>query len=371
MRLGIDVSTYYEEKAAGAKYYDKGIEVEPLQMLNANGVDIMRIRLWLNPYNKEGKPYLGGTCDLKNFIKLSKLAIKKGYDVMLDIHYSDFWVDPGKQTVPKAWQNLDEKGLEQKVYDYTTETLTAIKNEGITLSFIQVGNEITNGMLWPYGRLEERGEGEKRGNYETFIKFIKAGVRACREVSPKSELVLHLERSYDINVYNEFFTEMKNAKVDYDIIGFSYYPYWHGTLSQFFANVENCKKFGKKLMVVETGYAFTLEDYINEPDGNAHLVVANNNVKNFGFKEEFPLTKQGQKDFTAAFIGGCKNHGVYGIIWWEPLWIPGENICWASVEGQEYIRETGKSTRNEWANQCMFDYSGNKNPVFDVYKVEK
>lgn len=371
MRLGIDVSTYFEEEAVGARYYDGNREIEPLSAFKNNGVDVMRIRLWVDPYDENGTPYLGGTCDLDNFLRLSKLAIQKGYDVMLDIHYSDFWVDPAKQTLPKAWRGLDEKALENKVYEYTVETLTAIKNEGIDLKFIQVGNEITNGMLWPYGRLTEEKIDGARGNYETLIRFIKSGVRGCREVFENAELILHLERSFDINVYNEFFTKMAEAEVDYDIIGFSYYPYWHGTLDQFFLNVENCKKFGKKLMVVETGYAFTLEDYVKEKNGIAHLVVAESNVQDFPFVKEFPLTKDGQKAFIEALLSRAKSSGIDCVIWWEPLWIPGNNICWASEIGQNYIGETGKSTRNEWANQCAFDYDGKKTPAFDAFKVNK
>lgn len=370
MRLGIDVSTYFEEKDAKAKYYDGNKEVEPLELFTENGVDLMRIRVWVDPYNSDGKPYLGGTCDLENFLKLSKLGMEKGYKIMLDIHYSDFWADPSKQNIPKKWQNLDEKGLTGKVRDYTFSLLERIKKEGIPLEYIQIGNEITNGMLWPYGRLTEGKNGEKRGNYKNFTDFLKAGISSARSVMPNAKLILHLERSYDINVYNEFFTEMESFGVDYDAIGFSYYPYWHGTLQEFFKNVENCKKFNKELLVVETGYAFTLEDYINDPSGGGHLVVAESNVDGFSFKREFPLNKQGQADFTKALIKGCTRHGVSAVIWWEPLWIPGKNICWASVEGQEYINECGKSTRNEWANQCMFDYQGNKNPVFDVYKIK-
>ena len=369
MRLGIDVSTYFEEKKAGVTYYDGDTVCEPLSMFNANGVDIMRIRLWVDPY-KGDKPYLGGTCDMENFLKLAKLGMEKGYEIMLDFHYSDFWVDPGKQTIPKAWQNLDKEQLINKVYEYTVESLNTIKDNGIKLAFIQVGNEITNGMLWPVGRLIENGADKPRGNYETLIKIIKAGVKGCREVMPNAQLILHLERSYDTQVYNEFFTQMQGACVDFDIIGFSYYPYWHGTMAQFFNNVDMCKKFGKKLMIVETGYAFTVEDYIHEPDGNAHLVVANTNIANFSFKEEFPLTIEGQCQFTKTLLEKSKQHGIDAVCWWEPIWIPGENICWASVEGQEYINETGKSTRNEWANQCLFDYDGKKTPAFDLFKVK-
>lgn len=368
MRLGVDVSTYFEELEHGAKYYDGEREVQPLDLLRGNGVDIMRIRVWADPKSESGEKYLGGNCDLDNFLRLSALAQSKGYKIMLDIHYSDFWVDPAKQTVPKSWKMLSAEELTDRVYSYTREILSEAKKRGIGIEFIQVGNEITNGMLWPHGRLTGR-DGERTG-YESLIKFVKAGCCGCREVYPEAKIILHLEKSYDKVIYNEFFTHMQNAGVDYDIIGFSYYPYWHGTFAQFFENADMCKKFRKELMVVEVGYAFTLEDYIKNDHGGAKLVVSEDNISSFAFTEEYPISSEGQAKFTKKFLSLAKEHGISAVIWWEPLWIPGDGICWASEAGQKYIGEEGKSTRNEWANQCLFDYDGKKLPSFDEYKID-
>ncbi len=368
MRLGIDVSTYFEELEHGAKYFDGGKEVDPIQMFRANGVDCMRIRLWVDPKSEGGKPYLAGNCDMDNFIRLATFARQRGFSVMLDIHYSDFWVDPAKQTIPKSWRGLSKEQTVQKVYDYTVGVLKIAAEKGIDIEYIQVGNEITNGMLWPLGRLIEQPDGS-RTNYESLTAFLKAGVKACREVCPRAKIVLHLERSYDKFIYNEFFTHMAEAEVDFDIIGFSYYPYWHGTFAQFFDNVNMCKKFKKQLMVVEVGYAFTLEDYIKNEHGGAKLVVSEDNLSTFAFTEEYPVTPAGQAQFVKNFLRLCAECGIAAVFWWEPLWIPGEGICWASPEGQDYIGESGKPTRNEWANQCLFDYSGNKLPAFDEYKI--
>ena len=369
MKLGIDVSTFFETQRFGATYFDKNKKVQPLDMLRANGVDYMRIRLWVDPYDESGNPYLGGTCDLDNFIRLAKLAQQKGYAVMLDIHYSDFWCDPGKQTIPKSWQGLDFNQLVAKLYDYTKETLTTIKQQGINLKFIQVGNEITNGILWPFAKIEKHEVGP-RTNYESLRTLLKAGVAACREVTPEAALVLHLERSYDQELYNEFFAQMTD--VDYDVIGFSYYPYWHGTFEQFFANVQNCKKFGKRLMVVEVGYGFTVEDYVKEAHGGTHLVVDATVTETLGFAHDYPLTPVGQAKFVKDFLKLAKANGIEAVFWWEPLWVPGEGICWASEEAQRYTgAETIKSCRNEWANQCLFDYDGKKLPAFDEFRTEK
>lgn len=377
MKLGIDVSTYLEELEHGAKYYDGNTEVDPLNLFRANGVDGMRIRLWVDPKSEDGKPYLAGNCDLDNFLRLAKLAKSKGYKIMLDFHYSDFWADPGKQTIPKAWRGLGLTALAEKVYAYTAETLKKIEEEGIELSYIQVGNEITNGMLWPVGKLIEQADGS-RTNFESLIALFNAGVKACREYAPRAAIVLHLEKSCDQTIYNEYLTKMQEAGVDYDIIGYSYYPYWHGTFDMFFANVDMCKKFGKRQMVVELGYAFTAEDYIKNEHGGAQLVVSEDNMATLGFTQEYPLTREGQVHFIEDFLKLAERHGIEEVYYWEPVWIPGDGICWASEEAMEYTGDAQryveegkkKSTRNEWANQCLFDYEGRKLPAFDAYKVK-
>lgn len=370
MILGIDCSTYLEELKASAKYYDKDSQIDPLDEFRKNNVSTVRLRLWVNPYSQSGHPYLAGTCDLDCFLKTAKLFQNKGFDIMLDIHYSDFWADPGKQFIPKDWHENTVDALSKRVYSYTKETLETIIKEKIKLSYIQIGNEITNGMLWPIGKLFENEDGT-RNNYSSLIALLKAGVKASREITPDAQLVLHLERSYDQKVYNEFFDEVTKGGVDFDIIGMSYYPYWHGNLKQFFANVDNCKKYGKKIMAVELGYAFTLEDYIKESGvGGAKLVINENNADSFEFLKSYPVSPDGQARFLHDFLESAKEHSLDGIFWWEPLWIPGEGICWASEDAKEYIHETDKlSCRNEWANQCLFDYQGRKLPAFDEYKL--
>ena len=369
MKLGIDVSTYFEMQEHHAKYLDGKREVQPLDLFRQNGVDIMRIRLWVNPKSGNGEPYLAGNCDLNNFLRLATLAESKGYSIMLDFHYSDFWADPGKQCIPKSWAHLDLAGLVEKVYTYTKETLVTIAEHGIKLDYIQVGNEITNGILWPIGHLNEQSDGS-RTNYENLTKLLKAGIKACREVTPNSSIILHLEKSYDQRIYNEFFTNMQEAQVDFDIIGYSYYPYWHGTFQQFYDNVDFCKKFHKRQMVVELGYAFTAEDYIKREHGGAQLIVSNDNLESLGFIQEYPISPEGQLHFTENFLRMAKEHGIEAVCWWEPLWIPGEGICWASDAGKEYIKSDNPSNRNEWANQCLFDYRGQMLPAFSAFKVK-
>lgn len=363
MILGIDVSTYLEELEHGARYFDGDVPIDPLDAFRVNGVDFMRIRVWNDPRSAEGEPYLAGTCDVEHYIRLAKLAKSKGYRLLLDFHYSDFWADPGKQIIPKAWAEYDIYELTKAVYAFTKQVLQRARDEDVAPDMVQVGNEITNGMLWPLGKLEIDGQ---RGNYERFCALVDAGCRACREVLPKAKIVLHLERSHDQAVYREFFTEMQKAGIDYDIIGASYYPYWHGTPEQLFDNLNACRVFGKQIMVVELGYGFTTEAYSLGGEAK-RLVIDAERAYVPGFTEQYPVTPEGQSAFIRDFLRMARKNEIDGIFYWEPLWLPGEGICWASPAGQEYIHEEGKSTANEWANQCLFDYGGKKLPAFDNF----
>lgn len=365
MILGIDTSTYLEELEHGAKYFDSGVQVDPLDAFRRNGVEYMRIRVWNDPFGPSGEPYLAGSCNLDHYLRFGKLAKSKGYRLLMDFHYSDFWADPGKQMIPKAWAGYDIGAMTAAVYEFTKACLKAAVEADVAPELIQVGNEITNGMLWPVGQLEKDGV---RGNYENFCRLLDAGCRACREVLPDAKIILHLERSNDQAVYQEFFSHVRNAGIDYDIIGASYYPYWHGTPDELFANLNNCRHFGKKLMVMELGYGFTTEAYCLNGQ-TQRLVIDPERAYVPDLTERYPMTPEGQAAFVRDFLAKAQENNIDGIFYWEPLWLPGEGICWASEAGQEYIHEEGKSTSNEWANQCLFDYEGNRLPAFSEFRI--
>lgn len=365
MILGIDVSTYPECLDHGAVYYDGEKRIDPLDALAANGVDFMRIRVWNDPQSPSGEPYLAGSCDMENYIRLGTLAKSKGYRLLMDLHYSDFWADPGKQICPKAWKDFGAEELEQAVYAFTKDCLQRACEAGVAPDMIQVGNEITNGILWPVGKLLQ--PDGTRGNYATFCRFIAAGCRACREVTPQAKIILHLEKSNDCALYQEFYTEMEKAGIDYDVIGASYYPYWHGTPEELFANLNACRKFGKELMVMEVSYAFTTESYLL--NGQPRRLVVGKELSHVpGITHRYPMDRDGQAAFIRDFLAMARENRIDGIFYWEPLWLPGEGLCWASEAGQKYIHEEGKSTSNEWANQCLFDYEGKKLPAFEAYR---
>ena len=364
MILGIDVSTYLEELEHGAVYLDGTTPIDPLEAFRHNGVNWMRIRVWNDPRSAEGAPYLAGNCDMDHYIRLGTLAKSKGYCLLMDFHYSDFWADPGKQFPPKAWQDMGIDDLANAVYEFTQDCLQKACDAGVAPELIQVGNEITNGMLWPLGKLEQ--PDGSRGNYDNFCRLVDAGCRACREVPPDAKIILHLERSKDQAVYQEFFGEMQKHGIDYDIIGASYYPYWHGTPEELFANLEQCRRFGKERMVMELGYGFTIHPDVQNGE-ETRLVGDADRGDVPGFTEKYPITPPGQEAFIRDFLAKARENEIDGVFYWEPLWLPGEGICWASEAGQAYIHEEGKSTANEWANQCLFDYEGRKLPAFDAF----
>lgn len=365
MKLGIDVSTYLEEKADNAKYFSNGMEIDPLKEFRNNGVSLMRIRVWNDP-SENGKPYLGGTNSLENDLLLIKEFKKYGYSYMIDFHYSDFWVDPGKQTLPKAWKDLSFEELKEAVYTFTKESLKKIKELDVDVPYVQIGNEVTNGFMWPHGQLIETKEGP-RENYEKFTELLKVGIKAAKEVLPEVKVIVHLERSNDAKVYQELFDKLEHYKVNYDAIGMSYYPYWHGSFAELFNNIKNLqKRYKKEIIIAELGYGFTLEDYLLTANGQSELKITKENLE---ADLPYDITIDGQAHFIEEFLSRCLENDVEAVVYWEPMWIPGEHICWASVEGQAYIHEEGKPTRNEWSNQCLFDYKGNKLPAFDKFKI--
>lgn len=366
MELGIDCSTYFEILNKTKGYHKDGKVVDPLKEFRKNNVKYFRIRLWNDPYSENGDAYCGGTCDLANFIKLSKLAMSYGYEILLDFHFSDFWVDAGKQFLPKAWANLSYEEVKLALRNYVDEVLTIAKKEGINITLIQPGNEITNGLMWPYGKLTE--DTTPRGNYEHYCELLNIAITECKKIYNDAKIIIHLERSYDTAVYFEVFDKLKEYNVYYDIIGMSYYPYWHHSQNEFFANVDKVtKKYHKDIMVMETAYAYTLKDYSDDKTTNG-IIVNEKNVDTFKFLE-YPITSEGQKDFIKDFLKRSKEHNIKAIFYWEPLWLPGDGICWASRSALRYIKEEEKQTRNEWANQALFDYEGNMNEAFNEFKV--
>lgn len=370
MFLGIDASTQIEVNEKNPHYIYKGKEVEPFKFLyEHNGVKSMRIRLWIDPYDKDGNPYGGGTVDYNKFKRIALKAQSIGYSIMLDLHYSDFWCDPGKQFIPKSWQGLNFDETVLKLYEYTKDVLKRAKEDKIYISSIQIGNEITNGMLWPLGYLKKEESGTRSG-YDNLVKLLKAGLKAAKEELPDVLTIIHLENSGNKELHEEFFNEIVKRDVEFDVIGLSYYPYWHGTFKMLFNNVSNLKeKFKKPIWIVETGYGFTMEPFINEGGFKEKNLIDDDFFKQNNVYKPFPLTKEGQKEFIKELIKLSKENGIGAIYYWEPFWLHLKGLEWASKAGETYTNELEKPTTNEWANQCLFDYDGIANPGLDEYKL--
>ncbi|MCR4562672.1 MAG: arabinogalactan endo-1,4-beta-galactosidase [Bacilli bacterium] len=370
MKLGLDLSVQDELDKLNPHYTYEGKEIEPFHFFAEHSkVSTIRIRLWHDPYDKEGHPYGGGTNDLDCFLRLAKRAQKEGMEVMIDFHYSDFYVDPSRQIPPKAWaslKNIDE--IEEALYKYTKETLETIKANGIDLVAIQVGNEITHGLLRPWGDNELQYDEAKGGGWKGLGRLLKAGCKASKEVFPKAKTVIHLEHSGSWDMQNWYFSNLVEQKVEFDVIGESYYPYWHGPFSMFKDCITRLKeKFKKEIWVVELGY-----EYVPLPEDHDFSVVTDAKegdfiVGNLNGRIPFPQTPEGQAEYVGFMIKICKELGVEMLCYWEPTWIYLPNNGWASDAGQIYCGLTPSAPANSWAIETFFNQKGEANPIVDVF----
>jgi len=357
----MDVSTLEETERLGGKFYENGKESPLYDILKRHGVTSIRLRLWNNPYNEKGETYGAGGCDIETVLRMASRAVQNGMNWMLDIHYSDFWADPARQFIPKEWQGFTLDQMEKAVYEYTKETLARCKKEALYPRYVQIGNEITNGMLWPLGKVDYDKVTGDPVSYENMIRLLKAGVTAARE-SGNVKILLHLERSYDNERYRRWFDAVTAADIDYDIIGVSYYPHWHGTMEKIKYNLDDIStRYNKDVMVVETAYPFT--DNADIP--GVSLVVHGKQLFD-GSPLPYPHSPEGQRDFLRDLVKMAKSvKRCKGLYYWEPAWLPVDGSTWSTESARKYIAEEHKSGGNEWANQCLFDYKGNLLPAIN------
>jgi arabinogalactan endo-1,4-beta-galactosidase len=350
---GADVSTLLAEEKAGAQFFDEsGKPGDALAILKDHGVNWIRLRLWNDPASAEGGLAGGGNNDLATDLVLAKRAKALGLKVLLDFHYSDTWTDPSHQALPKAWRNLDAAGLEKAVYDYTKATLKVLADAGAAPDMVQLGNETNAGMLWPLGKTFQATPDEKIGGVDEFARLLSAGSRAVREASPDIRIAVHLADGGDHGLYRYMFDELTKRNVDYDVIGFSYYPYWHGALDQLADNMNTVSvRYGKPVFVAETAYARTFAD-----DDNYGNQFGPGLDRTGGYK----ATVQGQAtevyDVMAAVADVPGDQGL-GVFYWEPTWIAVKGVGWRTGEG------------NNWENQAMFDSAGKAAASLNVFKL--
>lgn len=359
---GMDLSTLLELERCGAKYYDNGEERDLLAIMKSYDVDTIRIRLWNDPWSETGESYGAGENDLKTSLEIAKRVTAAGFGVLLNFHYSDFWADPGKQIKPKAWADYGVKELEQAVYDYTLESMRTFLDAGVNITMVQVGNELSNGLLWPEGKVP---------NYDNIATFVNAGIRAVRKADAAIPVMIHLDNGGNNALYREWFDNFTKRGEDFEIIGLSYYPFWHGSLQMLNDNMNDiAERYGKDLVIAKVSMGYTMEDYKN------YEKLSDEERKGYATrpalveKIEYPMTKQGQYDFMEDFlnrISHIKGGKGKGFFYWEPAWIPVPGSGWATPASLKYMNDPGPCG-NEWANQALFDYDGNALPTLSLIR---
>lgn len=351
---GMDVSMIKELEGYGAAYYLDGRKGDLFEILSRCGVNMIRLRIWQDPYDENGNPYGGGMNDLQTTMELAERAVRNGMSYLLDFHYSDFWADPAKQVKPKAWRGLCGEKLETAVYLHTFNTLKAMKNEGFVPAMVQVGNEITNGLLWPDGHIDHR---------EEMAALLQAGMKGVREVCPDTRIMLHLDFGTDNSMYRNWFDKIQPFRLDFDVIGMSYYPHWNGSIQLLLDNMNDVsKRYDKDIIIAETSIGYTTDSL-----GCSGVVFSEEQEKATGY----PATMAGQeaflKDLYQAVRSVYGGRGI-GVFYWEPAWLPIPDCKWANQNGCDYMNDKAE-TGNAIANQALFDASGNANSALVNLKM--
>ena len=307
--LGMDASSVIAEEQSGVRYYNfDGAEQDVFQTLAENGVNHIRVRVWNHPYDAEGRGYGGGNNDVDKAAEIGARAAKYGMKLIVDFHYSDFWADPGKQMVPLAWKDMPIEEKTEAAYEFTKECLTKLKDAGAQVGMVQVGNE-TNGALC----------GEKTWFNIQYI--MQAGARATREVWPDALVAVHFANPEKADAYASYAKKLDYYDVDYDVFASSYYPFWHGTLENLSAVLGGiAETYGKRVMVMETSYAYTAED--TDFSGNT---ISDGG----GIAKPWPFTVQGQANAVRSVIDTVAHvpNGV-GVVYWEGTWISVGTSSW-------------------------------------------
>jgi beta-galactosidase len=241
--IGADISYLPELEARGIQFSDKGVKKDAIEILQLHGFNYVRLRLFHNPSLDSGYSPGKGFCDLANTLAMAKRVKASGMKLLLDFHYSDYWADPGKQYKPAAWKNLNFTELKKALYDYTKEVMLALKAQGTLPDMVQVGNEINHGIVWPEGNV---------ANIDGTAQLINAGTAAVKAVHPTVQLMLHVALGGQNHESIFFIDNMLARGVPFDVIGQSYYPKWHGTLSDLENNLNDLsRRYNKDVMVVE------------------------------------------------------------------------------------------------------------------------
>ncbi len=371
--LGMDASCVPSLEAGGVQYYDHaGNEKDVYAILAENGINYIRVRVWNDPFDAEGRGYGGGNCDIENAVAIGKRATAQGLKLLVNFHYSDFWADPAKQMAPKAWRGMGIDEKSEALYQYTRDCLEKLKAAGVDVGMVQIGNE-TNGAMC--------GESSTAvGGWKKIMQLMAAGSKATREVFPDALVAVHFANPEKVTNYESYAKNLDYYQVDYDVFASSYYPFWHGTLenlTQVLGKVNAA--YGKKVMVAETSYAFTADDsdFYGNTIGDGGGIVKN-----------YPFTCQGQANLVRDVVDTVAHiPGGIGVFYWEGTWISSggssyeenrklwyENGSgWASPYAAEYDPEDAGKWPGGCAvdNQAFFDATGHALESLKVFKLLK
>lgn len=363
---GVDVSELISLENSGVKYYnEEGVEQDALKTLADSGVNYVRIRIWNDPYDENGNGYGGGNCDVDNAVTLGKRATDYGMRTLIDFHYSDFWADPTRQLCPKAWEKMSLDDKADAMYEFTYDALVKLVEGGVDVGMVQIGNEINSGL-----------SGEK--DNDKVLVLLKAASYAVSDFNKKKDkgikIVVHYTDPGEYDEIEKILNRLEAGELQYDIFGVSYYPYWHGDYEKVLSSLKNIhNNHGKDVMVVETAYPYTTEDY----DGTG------NNMSDYEPMKGYAATLQGQAKALRDVCSITNEAGGLGVFYWGGIWIPvGDNYesnkqlwekygsGWASSYASKYDPKNVGDLYGgcSWENQALFDSEGHPLPTINTYK---
>lgn len=307
-----------ELERGGAVYTSQSRAGDALHILQESGLNSIRLRLFHTPTERHD--------GLPDVLELARRGHDLDLKIILNLHYSDTWADPGAQQKPSAWSQLSESVLRDSVYAHTYQAIQALKEQGTPPIIVQTGNEITTGMLWNTGRVG--GSFDVPAQWDKLAGLLRSAAKAVRDAS-SAQIMLHIDRGGDLEGAHWFFGKLAPYELDYDLIGVSYYPFWHGPLDEFSEVIRELEsRYGKSVMLTETAYPWTLAWNDNTHNGVGlpeHVLP------------DYPATPDGQ----AAFIRKLWEHVSSGICYWAPEYIaaprfgsPWENLALFDFEGE-------------------------------------
>jgi arabinogalactan endo-1,4-beta-galactosidase len=288
--IGADLSFLKQAEDRGTAFKDGGEKKPGLVIFKDHGYNWIRLRLFHTPAQLPNSlPYT---------IALARSAKELGYKFLLDYHYSDTWADPGKQFIPKAWEGKTHAQLVDAVRDYTRDTMAAFREAGVQPDMVQIGNEISNGMLWPDGKLP--------GNWDNLAELVKAGIAGAEAGSggvTQPRIMIHIDKGGNKAATKWFFDKLNSYGIKYDVIGQSYYPWWHGSLNDLRENlIFTANEYHKDIIVVEAAYNWAPREYLKRPP-------------------PFPESPDGQRQFLEEVnrvVQATPFDLGKGVFWWEP-----------------------------------------------------